>query len=190
MKKLEGRTVLITGGAQGIGRVICERFLAEGAEIAIADFNKAVADATAAELSGTAGNVKSFFMNVADESTVDTAVNKIIKEFGKIDILVNNAGITRDTLMMRMKKEDWDCGAYRQSYRCIQRFKSGHQIHDESTIWPYHQYGFGRRIDRECRASELCGFESGIDRSYQNDGKGIRHAEYNGECSCTRIYSY
>lgn len=108
MKRLEDKIALVTGGAQGIGRAICERFLSDGADIAIGDFNMDVANATCEELSGNTGKVKAFFMNVADESSVGEAVKEVMNEFGRIDILVNNAGITRDNLMMRMKKEDWD----------------------------------------------------------------------------------
>lgn len=108
MKRLEDKIALVTGGAQGIGRAICERFLSDGADVAIGDFNMDVANATCEELSGSTGKVKAFLMNVADESSVDEAVKEVMNEFGRIDIVVNNAGITRDNLMMRMKKEDWD----------------------------------------------------------------------------------
>ncbi len=108
MKRLEDKIALVTGGAQGIGRAICERFLSDGADVAIGDFNMDVANATCEELSGSAGKVKAFFMNVADELSVVEAIKEVMNEFGRIDIVVNNAGITRDNLMMRMKKEDWD----------------------------------------------------------------------------------
>lgn len=108
MKRLEGKVALITGGAQGIGRTIAERFLSEGAFIALCDMNMNVADIAALDLAKGGGTVKAYFMNVADEEKVDAALDAILKDFGRIDILVNNAGITRDNLMIRMKKEDWD----------------------------------------------------------------------------------
>ena len=108
MKRLEGRVALITGGAQGIGKKIAERFLSDGADIAICDYNKNLALSTCEKLSAGGGEVKAFFMNVADELTVNDAVETVMNKFGHIDILVNNAGITRDNLMIRMKKEDWD----------------------------------------------------------------------------------
>ncbi len=106
MGRLDGKVALITG-AQGIGKTIALRFMRDGASAAICDFNTGGADATAKELSSI-GTVKAYFMNVADEASVNEAVSEVIHEFGKIDILVNNAGITRDTLLMRMKKDDWD----------------------------------------------------------------------------------
>lgn len=108
MKRLEDKIALVTGGAQGIGRAICGRFLSDGADVAIGDFNMDVANATCEKLSGSTGKVKAFFMNVTDESSVDKAIKEVMDEFGRIDIVVNNAGITRDNLIMRMKKEDWD----------------------------------------------------------------------------------
>ena len=108
MKKLEGKTALITGGAQGIGKAIGRRFIAEGAEVALCDINLDTAQAAARELSSDGGTARAFLMNVTDESSVENAVKDCAAEFGKIDILVNNAGITRDMLMIRMKLEDWN----------------------------------------------------------------------------------
>jgi len=108
MRRFDGKITLITGGAQGIGKRICERFLAEGSDIAICDVNKDIANKACKELSGNSGKFKAFYMNVADEASVNEGIKEVIDEFGRIDFLVNNAGITRDNLLMRMKKEDWD----------------------------------------------------------------------------------
>ncbi len=108
MKRLEGKNALVTGGAQGIGKTICERFASQGANIAVCDINKELADTVSEQLSAKSVNAKSFHMNVADYESVAAGVEKVLEDFGKIDILVNNAGITRDNLMMRMKKEEWD----------------------------------------------------------------------------------
>jgi len=108
MKKLEGKTALITGGAQGIGKAIGRRYITEGAEVALCDINLDTAQAAACELSSDGGTARAFLMNVTDESSVENAVKDCAAEFGKIDILVNNAGITRDMLMIRMKLEDWN----------------------------------------------------------------------------------
>ena len=107
MKKLEGKVALITGGARGIGKKIAQRFISEGANIAVCDVNPDEAQSTAAELSSDGCDVRAYMMNVADDANVAEAVKKVMDDFGRIDILVNNAGITRDALMMRMKQEDW-----------------------------------------------------------------------------------
>jgi len=108
MGRLDGKVALVTGGAQGIGKAIAKRLIGEGAMIAVCDMNLDRALATAEELRRGGGRAEAFFMNVSDEQTVETALNTALAAFGKIDILVNNAGITRDNLMLRMKKEDWD----------------------------------------------------------------------------------
>ncbi|MFC1650765.1 3-oxoacyl-[acyl-carrier-protein] reductase [Candidatus Latescibacterota bacterium] len=108
MKRLEGKVALVTGGAQGIGKIICERFASQGADIAVCDMNKELSDTVAESLSVHSVKAESFLMNVSDEDSVAEAIKKVLEDFGRIDILVNNAGITRDNLMMRMKKQDWD----------------------------------------------------------------------------------
>jgi 3-oxoacyl-[acyl-carrier protein] reductase len=106
--KLEGRVALVTGGARGIGKAICERLAAEGASLAIVDIMQEVADETAAEFKEKGVKAVAFSANVAKPEDAANAIKAVIDEFGKIDILVNNAGITRDTLMMRMSEADWD----------------------------------------------------------------------------------
>jgi 3-oxoacyl-[acyl-carrier protein] reductase len=106
--KLEGRVALVTGGARGIGKAICERLAAEGASLAIVDILKEVADETVAEFKAKGVNAIAFGANVAKPDDADETIKAVVEEFGKLDILVNNAGITRDTLMMRMSESDWD----------------------------------------------------------------------------------
>jgi NAD(P)-dependent dehydrogenase (short-subunit alcohol dehydrogenase family) len=87
---LSGRVAVVTGGAQGFGRAITERFIASGAEVAIWDMDQKLADKTASEV----GNgTKVYSLDVSDFSAVEKARDATIKDFGKIDILVNNAGI-------------------------------------------------------------------------------------------------
>jgi 3-oxoacyl-[acyl-carrier protein] reductase len=87
---LQGRTAVVTGGAQGFGRAITERFVASGAKVAIWDHDKALADKTAQ----TIGNaVSAFKVDVTDSAAVERTRDDTLKAFGKIDILVNNAGI-------------------------------------------------------------------------------------------------
>jgi len=87
---LNGRTAVVTGGAQGFGRAITERFVASGAKVAIWDHDKALADKTAQ----TIGNaVSAFKVDVTDSAAVEKTRDDTLKAFGRIDILVNNAGI-------------------------------------------------------------------------------------------------
>lgn len=91
---LEGKVCLVTGAASGIGRAIAERYLADGALIAIADLNADAARATAAELTAKGpGRAIGVTMDVTDEAAVNAGVAEVIAAWGRIDVLVSNAGI-------------------------------------------------------------------------------------------------
>jgi NAD(P)-dependent dehydrogenase (short-subunit alcohol dehydrogenase family) len=87
---LNGRCAVVTGGAQGFGRAIAERFVASGAKVAIWDFDQSLADKTAKAIGE---NVTAFKVDVSDLAAVEATRDATLKAFGKIDILVNNAGI-------------------------------------------------------------------------------------------------
>jgi 3-oxoacyl-[acyl-carrier protein] reductase len=87
---LSGRFAVVTGGAQGFGRAITERFVTSGAKVAIWDFDQALAEKTAKEIGGAVTVLK---VDVTDPTAVDAARDATLKAFGRIDILVNNAGI-------------------------------------------------------------------------------------------------
>ena len=101
---LSERVALVTGGGRGIGRSIAIALASCGAKVAVADINRANADAVAAEISGGRG----FSCDVTVAAEVAALVEGVEREMGSCDILVNNAGITRDNLMLRLKDEDWD----------------------------------------------------------------------------------
>ncbi len=108
MSQLTGRVALVTGASQGIGRA-CALALAEaGANIALAARNQEKLAAVAKEVEGKGVQAASFAMDVSNEDSVKAAVKGALERFGKIDVLVNNAGITKDTLLIRMKRADWD----------------------------------------------------------------------------------
>ena len=105
---LEGRISLITGAAQGIGKEIALELARAGSDIAVADILFDKAEETVREIEALKRRAKAYRMDVSDTDEVHQTVNQIAEDFGKIDILVNNAGITRDSLLIRMKREDWD----------------------------------------------------------------------------------
>jgi len=107
-KRLEGKVALVTGGARGIGKAICERFAAEGAKLAIVDIMLDVAQATANEFKAKGVTAEAFACNVAKPEEAEATVKAVCEALGTVDILVNNAGITRDTLIMRMTEQEWD----------------------------------------------------------------------------------
>jgi 3-oxoacyl-[acyl-carrier protein] reductase len=106
--RLKENVAFITGAAQGIGKSIALTFAAEGASIIVSDINLELASQTAKELEALGGKALALKTNVADAADVEAALQEGAKAFGKINILVNNAGITKDALLIRMKKEDWD----------------------------------------------------------------------------------
>ncbi len=107
--RLSGKVALVTGSARGIGKIIVERFAAEGAVVVLSDVtNEAAAAETLAAIVGAGGKGMLEMFDVGDAAQVDAAVQRILAEQGRIDILVNNAGITRDNLLMRLSEEDFD----------------------------------------------------------------------------------
>jgi 3-oxoacyl-[acyl-carrier protein] reductase len=108
MASLTGHVALVTGASQGIGRAVALKLAAEGATVAVAARNEAKLAETVAAIQATGGEAQAFSLDVTSEEAIKASVKTIIAQLGKIDILVNNAGITRDTLLLRMKRADWD----------------------------------------------------------------------------------
>ncbi len=108
MPVVEGRVALVTGASQGIGRACALVLAGGGAKVALCARNEDKLKQVAEEISAQGGESAVFKMDVASEEEIKSGVKAVVAHFGKIDILVNNAGITRDQLVMRMKRSDWD----------------------------------------------------------------------------------
>jgi 3-oxoacyl-[acyl-carrier protein] reductase len=107
MFELAGKVALVTGASRGIGRAIATRLAAQGATV-IAAARGDHAHACADELRAAGHQVDALTLDVTDSAAVEAAPGDVAKRYGRLDILVSNAGITRDQLLMRMKREDWD----------------------------------------------------------------------------------
>ena len=103
---LAGRVALVTGASQGIGRACAMRLAKEGAAVAVAARNQGKLDELVSEIKASGGNATAFSLDVSDEEQIKSTFKATLGQFGRIDILVNNAGITRDQLVMRMKRAD------------------------------------------------------------------------------------
>src|SRR5438067_10036757 len=108
MADLGGHVALVTGASQGIGRACAIELARSGAAVALAARRESKLAEVVNEITSADGKAAAFRMDVAKDDEIKSAAKAAIAQFGKIDILVNNAGITRDQLVMRMKRADWD----------------------------------------------------------------------------------
>jgi 3-oxoacyl-[acyl-carrier protein] reductase len=126
MPTLTGRIALVTGASQGIGRACAMELARAGAHVALAARTLDKLEAVAAEITAAGGTAHAFALDVSSEESIKACAKAVIAHFGKVEILVNNAGITRDGLMMRMKRADWDdvlttnlTGAFLLTQACV-----------------------------------------------------------------------
>ncbi|HWZ54390.1 MAG TPA: 3-oxoacyl-[acyl-carrier-protein] reductase [Candidatus Acidoferrales bacterium] len=108
MYPLQDKVALITGASQGIGRATAIELAEAGAKVAVAARNEEKLASVVAEIERDANEALAIPMDVADAAQVKAGFQQVLAKFGRLDILVNNAAITRDTLALRMKLEDWD----------------------------------------------------------------------------------
>jgi 3-oxoacyl-[acyl-carrier protein] reductase len=144
MFSLNDKVVLVTGASQGIGRATALALAEAGAKVAIAARSTEKLASLAAEIAAAGGEALAVPMDVADAAQVKTGFQQLLAKFGKIDILVNNAAITRDTLVLRMKLEDWDAvlrtnltGAYlctQQALGAMLKQRAGRIINISSVV--------------------------------------------------------
>jgi 3-oxoacyl-[acyl-carrier protein] reductase len=106
MLKFTEKVVLITGGAQGIGKETAKQFLLEGASVVICDYDESAGKAALEEINNE--NLDFFKVDVTDSSQIEEMVQSTVKKHGRIDVLINNAGITLDGFLTKMKETDWE----------------------------------------------------------------------------------
>ncbi len=104
MKRLDGKTALITGSARGIGRAFAERYVAEGARVAIADIDMTRAQETASQIGD---RVIAVHLDVTDQASIDAAVASSVEQLGQIDILINNAAIFTAAPITEITRDDY-----------------------------------------------------------------------------------
>lgn len=108
MKNLSGKTVVVTGGAGGIGGATCRRFADEGAKVAVFDMNLEAAQKVANAINASGGTAAAFNCNITDRAQVDAAVASVEAKLGPIDVLVNNAGWDIFKPFTKTVPHEWD----------------------------------------------------------------------------------
>ncbi len=108
MNRFDGKIALITGSARGIGNSIARLFAKQGAQVVIADILQDDIDAALQEFTSEGLKATGYQCNITSEEEVENMMKDVYQQYNSIDILINNAGITADTLLIRMKKIDWD----------------------------------------------------------------------------------
>jgi 3-oxoacyl-[acyl-carrier protein] reductase len=107
MFDLSGKVALVTGASRGIGRAIARRLADQGATVIAAARGEHAAECVAGITAG-GGRAEALSVDVTDSAALEQVPGDIVGRHGRLDILVSNAGITRDQLLMRMKRDDWD----------------------------------------------------------------------------------
>ena len=108
-QRFKGRVALVTGGARGIGRAVAERFAEDGATVVVCDLDKAAVDEAARGIADQyKGTTLGFACDVSKRAEVESMMDALVAQAGRLDILVNNAGVTRDNLIHKMTDDDWD----------------------------------------------------------------------------------
>jgi 3-oxoacyl-[acyl-carrier protein] reductase len=108
MSDLKGHVALVTGASQGIGQACALELAKRGAAVALCARNEEKLAAARDEITAAGGQSEIFKLDVTSEDDIKSVMKRAIEKLGKIDILVNNAGITHDTLLLRLKRADWD----------------------------------------------------------------------------------
>jgi len=108
MSDLTGHVALVTGASQGIGRACAIALARRGAAVALCARSEDKLKAVHDEIAAAGGKAAVFKLDVTNDDEIKAVVKSVIEQFGKVDILVNNAGVTKDTLLLRLKRADWD----------------------------------------------------------------------------------
>ncbi|MBE5925357.1 MAG: 3-oxoacyl-[acyl-carrier-protein] reductase [Lachnospiraceae bacterium] len=175
---LEGKVALVTGASRGIGKACAITLAGYGATVVV-NYNgsKAKADEVVAEIEKAGGKAITYQCNVSDFSAVETMMQDIVKELGRVDILVNNAGITKDGLLMKMSEEDYDAVVdtnLKGTFNCIKHIsrqmlkqKGGRIINLSSVVGVY---GNGGQVNYSASKAGVIGITKSVAKELGSRG--------------------
>jgi NAD(P)-dependent dehydrogenase (short-subunit alcohol dehydrogenase family) len=109
MKNLNGKIILVTGGARGLGEAICRELCSAGARVIVGDIRMDLADKLVDELKQNDSDATAVELDVTDEKKIRDTLERIQSEFGRLDVLINSAGIDKTISIEELEVEDWDC---------------------------------------------------------------------------------
>ncbi len=186
---LGGQVALVTGAGRGLGRAIAETLSANGAAIACIDVSEELLGHTVAAIEGAGGKAEAFVCDVTNSDRVNEVVDEVVQAMGGLDILVNNAGITRDTLAMRMKDDQWDAviginlkGTFLFSARPSSRCSSGGA--GGSLTSPASRASWAIRVRRTTRP------QGRRNRADSHRGQGGGQPRHHRQCGRSRLYRH
>jgi len=179
MANLQGRIALVTGASQGIGRACALELARAGATVALAARNQAKLAEAVAEIEAAGGQAAAFALDVSNEESIKAGAKAVLERFGKVEILVNNAGITRDGLMMAMKRADWD--------DVLATNVTGAFLLTQALLRPMLNFKRGGP-HRPGGPSKLCGQQGRADRVHAFDGARSGIAGNHGERGGSRLH--
>lgn len=179
---LANRVAIVTGASGGLGKAIATALSAQGAAVVVNYVRNAQsAQALVESIQEQGGNALAVQADIATTEGAEALVKAAISAFGKVDILVNNAGINRDTLLMRMKEEDWDA--------VLDTNLKGAFLCTKAVSRPMMKARFGRIINirvgqrspRHRRSGELRCRQGGADRPHPVERPGTGQPQHHGQ---------
>ncbi|HRX25556.1 MAG TPA: 3-oxoacyl-[acyl-carrier-protein] reductase [Aminivibrio sp.] len=179
MSRFANKVAVVTGGGRGIGQEIARKLASEGAKVAVVSRSASSCGKAADEINAEfPGAAKAYPVDIADHAAVQELAKQVCEDFGSVNILVNNAGVTRDTLLMRMKEDDWDTvlntnlkGAFntvKGFMRVLMKAEDARIINIASVIG---LIGNAGQANYSASKAGLIGFTKAVAREYA--GKGI-----------------
>ena len=175
--KLDNKVAVVTGAAQGIGKVIAMHLVQKGASLVLCDINLEMAKEAAREIEEAGGKCLALKSDVSNMQDAEKIIKEAVEHFGSLDILVNNAGITKDNVLIRMKEEQWDqvmavnlkgtFNVTRAAIKVMMRKKSGKIVNIASITG---LMGNAGQANYSASKAGVIGFTKSIAREYADRG--------------------